>query len=182
MNKSDPSSYIDEKKDTGKGSSNVELEQEANALKLPGFLGCFSKDTMPRIRDGECCVVNIQETHDSNGTALPGTHWVSCGTRKGHSWYFDSFGLGIPPKIESSLRAPVCHQSSQVQANKSDECGLFALAACVEVSHSNHNPSKSIESLVHLFDRPNLEENDRVVKNYLQSCRLHRSRHGVQYE
>lgn len=172
------------------GQSDTELKKMAHQCPaLRGsFIGVFSKDTMPKcIRDGQCCVVNIQDTVDPQGNPLPGSHWVSAGRHKGQTWYFDSFGLGIPTEIEQALRksgpgsGPVYHSSREIQAPDSDLCGLFALAACECVQWDpDDKPSVSLERFMSQFDRPNLKLNDRVVKEALAEGRRARSGTGFQ--
>lgn len=157
------------------GLSDEELVKRAAtypSLKLH-FKGVFSKDTLPRIRDGDCAIVNIENSVDKKGNPLPGSHWVAVGRHKNQSWYMDSFGLPIPPLIERSVHSPIYHRLTEIQSVKSSLCGLFSLAACVCVYQTGEPVVQSLDSFYRLFERPNLDANDSVLTSYLSQC--HRS-------
>jgi hypothetical protein len=71
-----------------------EIIKYAVLLKIPHFIGVFSRDKLPqRIKNQESAVVNL----DSEiGT---GTHWVAYKKIGKQVKYFDSYG-NIPPPLE----------------------------------------------------------------------------------
>lgn len=160
---------------TSNGESDTELSKKAREYPTlkNHFKGVFSKDTLPRLREDECAIINIEDSVDEKGHDLPGSHWVAAGRRFNQSWYMDSFGLAIPPLIKNALVGPIYHKQVQIQANDSDSCGWFALAACVCVYQSNQSVTSSLNAFYKLFERPNLEANEPILKTYLSRC--HRS-------
>lgn len=163
------------------GLSNTEIEQKARTLRIPGFAGCFSKDNMVRLRDGQCAVINIQDSVDENGQQLPGTHWVAAGVKNGQAWYFDSFGLGVPISVGRHLPKPIFHLGQQIQSETSTKCGLFSLASCRLVQTSPTPAPKTLEDYIEKFNVPNLQLNDARVKKFLENHTMHHSSSGLNY-
>ena len=171
---------------SGSGLTNFQIEDDAkhysSELKQE-FIGVFSKDQLRPFRDGQCAVINIENSADSKGKPLPGTHWVSAGIHQNQSWYFDSFGLGIPIEIEKSLRAPIVESKSDIQSMTSDECGRFALGACVAVTASPSDlPKQSLAGFEAQFRKNvNLNKNDGQIEQYLEFQKRHKSHSGMTY-
>lgn len=163
------------------GLSNSDLLAKAKELGLQTLKGVFSKDTLPTLHDNECAIVNIENSHDENGNPLPGTHWVAVGIRNHQSWYFDSFGLDIPPLIKKAVPKPIYHSSQEFQSPHSTLCGLFALAACVAAEQTDHIV-KNLDDFTRQFDRPDMNGNDRQVKQYLSHHQHHKSKSGLVYD
>ena len=59
----------------------------------PRFNGIFSKNNLPRIKDG-LYVINLDDK------SRKGTHWVSLFTDRNTVVYFDSFGIRYIPQEE----------------------------------------------------------------------------------
>ena len=156
--------------DTGKGFSDEQIQKESKRLGLSiqrEFIGCYSKDTLPTLRDNQNAVVNIQDTVDADGKELEGTHWVATGVQRGQTWYVDSFGLGIPLELKAKLRKPIYRPTVDIQDANSDLCGEFALAACLAVCSSNESVTKSIPAFLSIFQRDKLRKNDKILREYL---------------
>jgi hypothetical protein len=49
--------------------------------------------------------VNLQDSHDSKGNPLPGSHWVALWTDPdGQSAYFDSYGVTVPEAVKRLVK------------------------------------------------------------------------------
>lgn len=158
------------------GTSNLQIEKEASIMGLQfckEFKGCASKDQLKnKIRNNQCYVINIGNSVDSEGFSQPGTHWVACGKKNNSSWYFDSFGLPPPIEIRKFLTGSIYCESTQYQANKSDDCGIFALCACVLFCYCDDPDMKDCFSeLKSMFDPDykDLYKNDQSALSYLKS-------------
>ena len=57
----------------------------------PRFNGVYSRDNLPKIKDG-AYVINLDEYSDI------GTHWVTLYINNNDATYFDSFGVEHIPK------------------------------------------------------------------------------------
>ena len=57
----------------------------------PKFNGVYSKNNLPKIKDGEY-VLNL------DGSKLIGTHWITLYVNNNSLTYFDSFGVKHTPK------------------------------------------------------------------------------------
>ena len=63
----------------------------------PRFNGVYSRDNLPRIRDG-VYVINLGEYSDI------GTHWIALYVQNNNVTYFDSFGVEhIPKEIKAFI-------------------------------------------------------------------------------
>jgi len=152
------------------GSSSDDISEWARQLGgnlRACFRGVYSKDTIPTLENDQCMVINIENSTDSKGKPLPGTHWVAAGIQNKQSWYFDSFGLDPPIHVTQMLPAPIQRATHQIQNNTATTCGLFALAACDAVtSHPSRAPVQSLESFESVFETPNLESSDKKLHQY----------------
>lgn len=78
-------------------TTNFELDEYCKRIFGDRFKGVFSIDTISRLKDGECCIFNLDKSYEG------GSHW--CGLYKTNGMYivYDSFGrrsdiLGVPFK------------------------------------------------------------------------------------
>ena len=63
----------------------------------PRFNGVYSRDNLPRIRDGSY-MINLDEYSDI------GTHWIAMYVQNNDVIYFDSFGVEhIPKEIKTFI-------------------------------------------------------------------------------
>ena len=71
-----------------------EIIKYAHLLKIPHFIGVFSRDRLPkRTKLRESAVVNL------DGEKAEGTHWVAYKKIGKQVKYYDSFG-NLPPPLE----------------------------------------------------------------------------------
>jgi hypothetical protein len=129
----------------------------------PAFKGVFTKDMMPDLRDREGCVIVNLETSQQDGS-----HWVACGNKAGQGWYFDSFGLDVPIPIRKHLPKLTLRENDEIQAEASDMCGLYALAACYAVTTSRESAARALKKFESLFKKPVLDDNDAVLVAYFK--------------
>ncbi len=151
---------------SSQGASNLQLDKWAHQVPSLSshYHGAVAKDQMPNFKKGDgCCIVNLEKSSQA------GTHWISCGNRNGQGWYYDSFGLDIPPLIAASLPRPIAHVRKEIQATASVDCGLYALGACIAMyTNSKRNPGAVLYAYDQQFSRPILDDNDNVLKSYLK--------------
>ncbi|KYQ59127.1 hypothetical protein ALC60_01855 [Trachymyrmex zeteki] len=86
---------VDETLKLPKGiTTNVQLQQLANRMRIPYFRGIFMRTTLPveGVHRNESGIVNLDNAEE------PGTHWVAYAKRGIRAIYFDSFGNLRPPK------------------------------------------------------------------------------------
>ena len=85
----------------------------------PRFNGVFSRDNLPKIKDG-AYVINLDEYSDI------GTHWVALYVNNNVT-YFDSFGVEhIPKEIKTfSKNKSITTNIFRIQAYDSIMCGFF---------------------------------------------------------
>ena len=78
----------------------------------PGFNGVYSRDNLPKIKDG-AYVINLDEYSDIE------THWMTSYKQNNDVTYFDSFGVEhIPKEVTTFFK------------NKSIKINIFRRQAC----------------------------------------------------
>ena len=84
----------------------------------PGFNGVYSRDNLPKIKDGTY-VINLDEYSDI------GTHWVALYVQNNNATYFDSFGVKhIPKEIKEFVKnTNIKTNIFKIQAYDSIMCG-----------------------------------------------------------
>ena len=76
--------------------SNFEIQKHYQ--NEPRFNGVFSRDNLPKIKDG-AYIINLDEYSDI------GTHWVGLHVNNNDRTYFDSFGVEhIPKEIKEFVK------------------------------------------------------------------------------
>ena len=82
--------YIDKLKtiENNALSINETTNTQLNQFKkfIPGFLGAFSSDKEPVLRNDESCILNTQKSSQS------GEHWCALIKYKNKIYFYDSFG------------------------------------------------------------------------------------------
>ena len=88
----------------------------------PRFNGVYSRDNLPRIKDG-AYVINLDEYSDI------GTHWVALYINNNDVTYFDSFGVEhIPKEIKTFIKSKnIKTNTFRIQAYASIMCGYFCI-------------------------------------------------------
>jgi hypothetical protein len=149
------------------GTSNQDLDTFMKRFPDIPFKGCFSKDTIPPMKQEEwACIVNMSDETDGKGVPLPGTHWVAIGRVNKEPWYFDSFGLPPPLDVIRYFQTDDIVQSEkEIQARESKNCGWYCVA-CILYLCSRATPvERSMDQFVNLFNHKNYRENDTILYN-----------------
>jgi len=75
-------------------TTNIQLQQLANRMRIPHFRGIFMRNALPisGVRRSESGIVNLDNAEG------PGTHWVAYAKKDNHVITFDSYGNLRPPK------------------------------------------------------------------------------------
>ena len=87
----------------------------------PRFIGVYSRDNLPEIKDG-AYVINLDQYSDIK------THWVALYVHNNDVIYFDSFGVEhIPKEIKAfiDLSWSITANIFRIQAYDSIMCGCF---------------------------------------------------------
>lgn len=105
--------------------TNFDLEDIAQQMNLD-LIGVFSKDVLPKEKVTGSYIINLQDYDDGNGT-----HWTAFKIfDNGKCCYFDSFGMPMPPDVNSFLikLKPVAVNHRIIQDIKSNKCGYYCIA------------------------------------------------------
>ena len=103
------------------------LQIEGRMKRTPGWLGVFSRDTLPdlsRQATPWSLVLNLQTSEE------PGSHWVALHRSRGGEYaeYFDSFGAPPPTEVlRAKGRLPMMYSAAQLQDVRSSSCGWFCM-------------------------------------------------------
>ena len=99
----------------------INLEVQKYYQNRPRFNGLYSRDNLPKIKDG-VYVINLDEYSDI------GTHWVALYVQNNDATYFDFFGVEL-----KKIKAFIDHSLSitknifRIQASDSIICGYFCI-------------------------------------------------------
>jgi hypothetical protein len=125
-------------------------------------------------------VINMSDSHDTNGNPLPGTHWVSFyveKTKKGHTQatYFDSFGVVPPKSVQKFLKPlmPYPYCSFDIQNPNSGVCGYYAVEFLWFMSKNKlkyPNLDKRFEAFLERYSY-NPEKNLRLLEGFLKDIK-----------
>ena len=88
----------------------------------PGFNGVYSRDSLPKIKDGPY-VINLDEYYDI------GTHWIALAVLNNDVTYFESFGVKhIPQEIKAFIgNKNIKANIFRIQAYDSIMCWYFCI-------------------------------------------------------
>lgn len=143
----------------------------AQSIPIPGFLGVYAADQIPKHPSQKrfCFICN------TDPASLPGTHWLAFNfIDPMHYEFFDSYGQALSSAYASLINAsPLLSSSLCIAASKnaiqslySNLCGQYSLFFLYH-RLCNHNSFKSFYS--HHFS-PNRKSNDSLVNSF--SCNV----------
>jgi len=103
----------------GKGITwNSELEKKGKELFGNSFKGVFSKDTIPFISSGNCCIFNLDTRNQ------PGSHWCALYKLGVNNYVYDSFGRNVMKGFGNVVNSELDAE----QQVKENNCGQRSLA------------------------------------------------------
>ena len=123
----------------------------------PRFNGVYSRDNLPKIKDG-AYVINLDQYSDI------GTHWVSLWVNDNNNvTYFDNFGVEhIPKEIKAFIGIKnIKTNIFRNQAYDSIMSGYF----CIGFINYMLN-GKTLTEYTNLFSPNNFEKNDDITLSY----------------
>ena len=133
----------------------------------PRFIGVFSRDNLPKIKDW-AYVINLDEYFHI------GTHWVASYVNNNDVTYFDSFGVEHIPKemrtFTDDLSPSASHNKNiktnilRIQAYDSIMCEHFCIGF-IDFMLAR----KTLTEYTNLFSPNNYKKNDDIILNYFMS-------------
>ena len=126
----------------------------------PRFNGVYSRDNLPRIKDG-AYVINLDEYSDI------GIHWVSLWVNNSDNvTYFDSFGVEhIPKEIKTLIgNKNIKTNIFRMQAHDSIMSGYFCIRFIDFMLKG-----KTLTEYANLFSPNNFKKDDDIILNYFMS-------------
>lgn len=141
--------------------TNFELEELAQKHSIP-LNTVVCKDQLPPIARPGGYIVNMQDSHDGNGT-----HWVCVYIEGQRAAYFDSFGVLPPVEIEQFLKPyqPYLYSIREIQNIRSSICGYYCLYMLWFMSRNKKVPFKQrFESMLLQFSKTDPELNKKILQ------------------
>ena len=122
----------------------------------PRFNGVYSRDNLPKIKDG-AYVINLDEYSDI------GTHWAALYVINNDVTYFDSFGVEhIPKEIKTFINNKnIKTNILRIQAYDSIMCGLLCIGLIDFML-----AEKILTEFTNLSSPNNFKKNDNMILNY----------------
>ena len=124
--------------------------------KEPRFNGAYSRDNLPKLKDG-AYVINLDEYSHI------GTHWLALYVRNNDITYFDSFGVEhIPKEIKTFIGlSSLIKTNIRIQAYDSIISGYFCFGFLDFMV-----AGKALTKFTNPFSANNFKRNDDIILNY----------------
>ena len=136
--------------------SNIEI---TNYFKYqPRFKGVFSRNNLPRIKDGTY-IINLDNKNSK------GTHKVSLFTDRNTVVNFDSFGIKyIPLDVVNKFKHKlITHNIFRIQDKESITCGFYCIAVIEYVL-----AGKTLLGYTNLFSPNDYKKNDKIIYKHFK--------------
>lgn len=153
--------------------TNFDLISAAEKYGIP-LVDVFSKNCPPPFLYRNCgYIVNLENSVDSKGNKLPGTHWtafwIGNDRKPGQACYFDPFGIHPPIEIQKLLSpyVPYPINSTEIQSIESSICGYYCLYFIYYMDKYKTkipNLTKRIQNFVDLFNENNPHKNREILQ------------------
>ena len=123
------------------------------------FNGVYSRDNLPRIKDG-AYIINLDEYSDI------WTHWAALWVNDDNVTYFDSFGVEhIPKEIKAFVNNKnIKTNIFRIEAYDSIMCGYFCIRFIDFMLKG-----KTLTQYTNLFTPNNFKKNDDIILNYFMN-------------
>ena len=123
------------------------------------FNGVYSRDNLPRIKDG-AYIINFDEYSDI------WTHWAALWVNDDNVTYFDSFGVEhIPKEIKAFVNNKnIKTNIFRIEAYDSIMCGYFCIRFIDFMLKG-----KTLTQYTNLFSPNNFKKNDDIILNYFMN-------------
>ena len=143
------------------------FEREKYYKKEPRFNGVYSRDILPKIKDG-AYIINLDDCSDI------GTHWVALWVNNNNVTYFYSFGVEHIPK---EIKAFINNDNNNNNNNNNNiitnifnilpcdsmMCGYFCIGFIDFML-----AGKKVTDCTNLFFPYDLKKNDSIILNYFK--------------
>ena len=116
------------------------------------YIGTFSKDNVPLLKDNKSTIINLQNSD------ISGSHWVSYKKIANKVFYFDSYGVAYIPDIIKNQYPKhrfICN-IYRIQSMDSNQCGRFSILF-VKADIKNEN---DYNNFLLQFEKNNFLKND----------------------
>ena len=136
--------------------SNIEIPKYLHYE--PRFNSAFSRNNLPRIKDGTY-VINVDNKKSD------GTHWVSLFIVTNPTLFFDSFEIKyIPQEVLNKIKdKSITHDIFRIQDNESIMCGVSCIAF-IEYMPAGIN----VLHYMNLFSPNHYKKNDKIIYKYFK--------------
>jgi hypothetical protein len=152
--------------------TNFGISEHAERLGLP-LVGIYNKDELHQqpVENG-FYVINLQDSVDTKGNPLSGSHWTCFLIEHHEACYFDSFGIQPPEEVKHYLKdfIPFCYNTLTIQNPQSGVCGYYVLAYMIFMVE-NHKKYKHLKdrlsAFTSMFDT-DVEKNKKILESYIK--------------
>ena len=135
------------------------FEMQKHYQNEPRFNGVYSKDKLPKIKDG-AYIINLDEYSDI------GTHWIALYVQNNDVTYFDSFGVEyFPEEIKTFVdNKNIKTNIFRIEASDSIMCRYFCIGFIDFIL-----PGKTSTGFTNLFSPNNFKKYDDIIFNYFMT-------------
>jgi len=125
---------------------------------VPGYLGSFAHDKLPKIENElSCGIINLNNQDEA------GSHWCCFYNRPTDKviHYFDSYGVVPSNRIEKQLKntkKKILYNTSQIQDQKSVKCGWYCYFFIKKMAKK-----MKYYDFIYQFNTKNRKKNDEIL-------------------
>lgn len=158
--------------------TNMDLINASQKYNIP-LNGVYSKDQIPNDLKQGGYIINMENSHDTGGRALGGSHWVSFWIdppkrKNGRPQvsYFDPFGTSPPLEVQQALQRyiPYSYSKVQIQSVSTGICGYYCLYF---IWYMNHHHSiqhhQRFINFIKLFNLKDPTKNRKILDELLKN-------------
>jgi len=139
--------------------SNFEIQNYLKNYKR--FVGCFSKDKLPKLKNNHYYIINLQHSKDGGGT-----HWTCFYVfSPNYILYMDPYGYPPPEELDDKIQF-IKWNDKPIQDIDSSACGYFCIAF-IKLSYYMDNKNKALKYFNDLFTN-NTKKNDYILEKLLK--------------
>jgi hypothetical protein len=164
--------------------TDTQMIELSRKMDVP-LVGCFFKDTLPKLEYNKSYVVNLQDEYNEDGTLNSGSHWTCFQIQKYpngvvEGLYFDPTGVAPPTDVikaykKLTKKEHFPYNTKDIQSALNNACGWYCLAYLHYInafSHRSKNLYDDTDTFLSFFDDLNksadFKKNEYILKQFFQ--------------
>lgn len=162
-----------------------QIRELSKKMRIPLADVCFKDELPNKLQMNKTYIINLEDSHDSEGNENGGTHWtmLQC-NRNGHGTneniFFDPYGAPPSENIKRVVKANtgkgLPHTKKDIQSLMNNACGFYCLALAHYINASGYRSNDmyhDVATFLDMFDDLNhsvdFKKNEYILKHFFRS-------------